>query len=132
MLARVHARHVQRALVGSCGVWASQQALFLLRAGSLQVPPEHCNVLEVSYKLPGYLATGVSGELTLTFAPKANEDIETALEMLADTGPFMVPVGGCRAGEIQGGRTWHAYKSSHACKSSHALPAAWLCHRSAA
>ena len=39
----------------------------------VQIPPEHCNVLEVSYKLPGYLATGVSGELTLTFTPKSNE-----------------------------------------------------------
>ena len=58
----------------------------------MQIPPEHGNVLEVSYKLPGYLATGVSGELTITFTPKANEDIDTAIEMLADTGTFFVPI----------------------------------------
>ena len=49
-------------------------------------------MLEVSYKLPGYLATGVSGELTITFTPQANEDIDTAIEMLADTGTFFVPI----------------------------------------
>ena len=58
----------------------------------VQVPPEHGNVLEVSYKLPGYLATGVAGELLVTFTPKANEDIETAIQMLADTGPFTIPI----------------------------------------
>jgi hypothetical protein len=30
-------------------------------------------VLEVSYDLPGYLATGVSGEITITFAPKVSQ-----------------------------------------------------------
>ncbi len=39
----------------------------------LQIPPEHGNVLEVNCRLPGYLATGVSGDLTVTFTPKANE-----------------------------------------------------------
>ncbi len=58
----------------------------------IQVPPEHGNVLEVSCKLPGYLATGVAGKLTVIFTPKANEDIETGVEMLADTGPFSIPV----------------------------------------
>lgn len=43
----------------------------------LDVPVEYGNVLEVGYTLPGYLAAGVSGEVTLTFTPKANEDIET-------------------------------------------------------
>lgn len=58
----------------------------------LQVPPEHGNVLEVSCKLPGYLATGVSSDLVVTFTPKANDDIDTAIEMLADTGPFFIPI----------------------------------------
>ncbi|GAX76218.1 hypothetical protein CEUSTIGMA_g3662.t1 [Chlamydomonas eustigma] len=58
----------------------------------VQIPPEHGNVLDVSYKLPGYLATGVSADLTVKFTPKANEDIETHIEMLADTGPFFIPV----------------------------------------
>ena len=58
----------------------------------VQIPPEHGNVLEVNYKLPGYIATGVSGELTVTFTPKSNEDIDTAIEMLADTGPFFIPI----------------------------------------
>lgn len=109
----------------------------------VQVPPEYGNVLEVSYDLPGYLATGVSGYITVTFTPKvrsqqrrilcwaaherltasclamlclgtlprmlawcrgehratspaahsqANEDIETHVAMLAETGPFEVCV----------------------------------------
>eukprot|EP00798_Chlamydomonas_sp_ICE-L_P001975 gene1975-33392_t len=57
-----------------------------------EIPAEHGNVLEVNYKLPGYLATGVSGELLLTFTPKVNEDIDTRVEMLADTGPFNIQV----------------------------------------
>ncbi len=96
------------------------------------MPPEYGNVLEVSYQLPGHLATGVSGEVTLTFTPKvrlacslaqwhsrpaaaarlprtpgapglttcalrasgrqSNEDIETSVAMLAETGPFEIPV----------------------------------------
>lgn len=47
----------------------------------LDVPVEYGNVLEVGYNLPGYLAAGVSGEVTLTFTPKANEDIETQVRM---------------------------------------------------
>jgi hypothetical protein len=56
------------------------------------VPPEYGDVIEVTYNLPGYIATGVSGELTVTFTPKCNEDIETRIEMLADTGPFFIPI----------------------------------------
>ncbi|KAL6756552.1 hypothetical protein V8C86DRAFT_68936 [Haematococcus lacustris] len=58
----------------------------------VEVPPEYGNVLEVSYDLPGYLATGVSGHLTITFTPKANEDISTHVSMLAETGPFQIPI----------------------------------------
>lgn len=58
----------------------------------VQVPPEYGDVLQVTYDLPGYIATGVSGEITITFTPKQNEDIETQIEMLADTGPFSIPI----------------------------------------
>lgn len=43
---------------------------------------EYGNVLEAGYTLPGYLAAGVSGQVTLTFTPKANEDIETQVRVL--------------------------------------------------
>ncbi|MEW5303719.1 MAG: hypothetical protein WDW36_006383 [Sanguina aurantia] len=58
----------------------------------LDVPVEYGNVLEVGYTLPGYLAAGVSGEVTLTFTPKANEDIETQVNLLGESGPFVIPV----------------------------------------
>lgn len=58
----------------------------------MQVPPEYGDVIEVTYDLPGYIATGVSGELNVTFTPKRNEDIDTRIEMLADTGPFSIPI----------------------------------------
>ncbi len=43
-------------------------------------------MLDFSYKLPGYLAPGVSGEVLISFTPKAPVDIDTQLELLADTG----------------------------------------------
>lgn len=49
-------------------------------------------MIEVTYDLPGYIATGVSGELTVSFTPKQNEDIESKIELLADTGPFFIPI----------------------------------------
>lgn len=45
-------------------------AYCLLMRPVVQVPPEYGNVLEVSYALPGYLATGVSANITVTFTPK--------------------------------------------------------------
>ena len=36
----------------------------------VDIPAEYGNVLQVAYKLPGYLATGVAGELVITFTPK--------------------------------------------------------------
>lgn len=56
------------------------------------LPVEYGDVLDVSYALPGYLAPGVSSELTLTFTPKANADISTSLQLLADSGPFELPL----------------------------------------
>ncbi|GIL93003.1 hypothetical protein Vretifemale_20446 [Volvox reticuliferus] len=58
----------------------------------LGIPVEYCDVLDFSYKLPGYLAPGVSGEVAVSFTPKAPVDIDTCLQLLADTGPFQVPI----------------------------------------
>lgn len=52
----------------------------------LGIPVEYLDVLDFSYKLPGYLAPGVSGEVLISFTPKAPVDIDTQLELLADTG----------------------------------------------
>lgn len=46
---------------------------------------EYCDVLDFAYKLPGYLAPGVSGEVVISFTPKAPVDIDTSLQLLADT-----------------------------------------------
>ncbi|GLI70333.1 hypothetical protein VaNZ11_015289 [Volvox africanus] len=58
----------------------------------LGIPVEYCDVLDFSYKLPGYLAPGVSGEVAVSFTPKAAVDIDTCLQLLADTGSFEVPI----------------------------------------
>jgi hypothetical protein len=34
----------------------------------------------------------VSADIDVTFTPKTNEDIDTAIEMLSDTGPFFIPI----------------------------------------
>ncbi|EFJ53186.1 hypothetical protein VOLCADRAFT_86216 [Volvox carteri f. nagariensis] len=58
----------------------------------LGIPVEYCDVLDFSYKLPGYLAPGVSGEVAVSFTPKTPVDVDTCLQLLADTGPFDVPI----------------------------------------
>lgn len=46
----------------------------------------------VDYTFPGKLSAGMSCELTVTFEPKVNEDIDSVLPLLAETGRVDVPL----------------------------------------
>ncbi|KAK3273031.1 hypothetical protein CYMTET_18711, partial [Cymbomonas tetramitiformis] len=46
----------------------------------------------IEYIFPGRMSAGTTCSLTITFEPKVNEDIETVVPLLAQTGPIMLPL----------------------------------------
>ena len=50
------------------------------------------NFLSVSYERQGRMSAGVSCVVELTFTPQINEDIDTVLHFLSETGPGAIPI----------------------------------------
>jgi len=47
---------------------------------------------EIKYEPVGRMSAGSTATMTIIFRPKLNEDIETVIPFLAETGPFAVPI----------------------------------------
>ncbi|KAK9824707.1 hypothetical protein WJX72_012557 [[Myrmecia] bisecta] len=58
----------------------------------LPLPDEVCTYFDIMYKLPGYISAGLTCEMTIVFTPKVNQDIQTCIPLLAETGPLSIPL----------------------------------------
>lgn len=53
---------------------------------------EFTDFFTIDFQPPGRMSAGTTNTLTITFRPKINQDIITQLPMMAETGPFSVPL----------------------------------------
>jgi hypothetical protein len=58
----------------------------------LALPDEYSSFFLVTYKKVGRMSAGNTATIQIEFMPKVNEDIFTELPLLAETGPFSVPL----------------------------------------
>jgi hypothetical protein len=58
----------------------------------LALPDEFTDYFDIIFKPPGRMSAGTTNTLTVIFKPKLNMDIITELPLLAETGPFSIPL----------------------------------------
>jgi len=58
----------------------------------LSVEDEYKDFFDISYVFPGAMSAGMSCTLTVKFDPRLNEDIDTTIPCLGETGPFAIPL----------------------------------------
>ena len=58
----------------------------------LPLPDDVADVLEVAWTPAGHLSAGTACELLVTFTPRENCDVDTAIPLLAQTGPLAIPL----------------------------------------
>jgi Flagellar-associated PapD-like len=58
----------------------------------LPMPDEFADVVAVDYMPPGHISAGLACDLHVTFKPRQNMDISTAIRLLASTGVISVPL----------------------------------------
>jgi hypothetical protein len=56
------------------------------------LPDEYTDYFKVLFRPPGRMSAGTTNSLTVIFKPKVNQDIVTELPLLAETGPFTIPL----------------------------------------
>ncbi|DBA92223.1 hypothetical protein WJX77_001787 [Trebouxia sp. C0004] len=58
----------------------------------LELPADICDTVELQYKPPGHISAGLTCQITIMFTPKVNEDIQSNIPLLSQTGPIGIPV----------------------------------------
>jgi hypothetical protein len=58
----------------------------------LSVEDEYKDFFDISYNFPGAMSAGMSCTLTVKFDPRLNQDIDTTIPCLGETGPFAIPL----------------------------------------
>ena len=58
----------------------------------LSVEDAYKDFFDIAYTFPGAMSAGMSCTLTVTFDPRLNDDIDTSIPCLGETGPFSIPL----------------------------------------
>ncbi|KAL0048978.1 hypothetical protein WJX82_003679 [Trebouxia sp. C0006] len=58
----------------------------------LELPADICDTVELQYRPPGHISAGLTCQITIIFTPKVNEDIQSSIPLLSETGPIGIPV----------------------------------------
>eukprot|EP01065_Artemidia_motanka_P001883 TRINITY_DN10874_c0_g1_i1.p1 TRINITY_DN10874_c0_g1~~TRINITY_DN10874_c0_g1_i1.p1 ORF type:complete len:1370 (+),score=474.79 TRINITY_DN10874_c0_g1_i1:88-4197(+) len=58
----------------------------------LELAPQIADFFEITYTRPGRMSAGMYCEITVRFSPKLNEDVDTVIPFMAETGEFSVPL----------------------------------------
>lgn len=58
----------------------------------LAVEDEYKDFFDVAFTFPGPMSAGMTCTLTVTFDPRLNQDIDTHIPCVAETGPFVIPL----------------------------------------
>ncbi|KAA6423269.1 MAG: flagellar associated [Trebouxia sp. A1-2] len=58
----------------------------------LDLPADICDTVELQYRPPGHISAGLTCQITIMFTPKVNEDIQSSIPLLSETGPIGIPV----------------------------------------